>query len=103
MFGGMNMIYSMEESHFMAFMYRMRTIDRWSLMRCHEKENVAEHTLNVCLIAHMLSIIAKEHFGKELPTEKIMLHALMHDASEIFTADCPAVTKRANEEINSQY
>jgi len=35
------------ESHFLAYLYRLRHIERWSLMRNTTRENVAEHSYHV--------------------------------------------------------
>ncbi|SDO17796.1 5'-deoxynucleotidase YfbR [Paenibacillus sp. yr247] len=90
-------------SHLFAHLYRLRNIKRWSLMRNLQPENVAEHTLNVALIVHALCSIARDVFGKDVPTEKIVLAACFHDASELFTSDVPTPVKYHNEDILKQF
>ena len=41
-------------SHFFACLDRLRLIQRWSLMRNIEKENLAEHSLQVAFVAQAL-------------------------------------------------
>ena len=42
----------MEESHFFALLGRMKYIQRWSLMRNTEVENLQGHSLETAMIAH---------------------------------------------------
>lgn len=44
-------------SSFFAFLKRMRFINRWSLMRNTEIENIQEHSLEVAMVAHNLGAI----------------------------------------------
>jgi 5'-deoxynucleotidase len=87
------------ESHFFAYLYRLRYIERWSLMRNVMKENVAEHSFHVALLTHGLCSIANEIFGKHVPIEKIVTKALFHDVTEVFTGDIPTPVKHHNKEI----
>lgn len=47
-------------SHFFACLDRLRLIQRWSLMRNIEKENLAEHSLQVAFVAQALAIIKNQ-------------------------------------------
>jgi 5'-deoxynucleotidase len=85
--------------HFLAYMYRLQHIDRWSLMRNSQRENVAEHTFHVALLAHALCTIAKNVFHKEVPTEKVVCATLFHDATEVITGDIPTPVKHHNADI----
>ncbi|MEF3303803.1 5'-deoxynucleotidase [Paenibacillus sp. GYB003] len=87
------------ESHFFAYLYRLRYIERWSLMRNSVKENVAEHSFHVCLLVHALCTIANDVYGKKLPTEAIVTEALFHDTTEVFTGDIPTPVKHHNPNI----
>ncbi|GAA3401629.1 5'-deoxynucleotidase [Paenibacillus hodogayensis] len=87
------------ESHFFAYLYRLRYIERWSLMRNVVKENVAEHSFHVCLLVHALCTIANTVYGKRLPTEQLVTAALFHDATEVFTGDIPTPVKHHNPNI----
>lgn len=80
-------------SHFYAYMYRLRYIERWSLMRNTVKESVAEHSWQVALLTHALCSIANEVFGKRIPTDQAVVLALFHDATEVFTGDIPTPVK----------
>jgi len=87
------------ESHLFAYMYRLRYIERWSLMRNTTKENVAEHSFHVALLTHMLCTIANEQLGRKVNTEKAVTMALFHDVTEVITGDIPTPVKHHNAEI----
>jgi 5'-deoxynucleotidase len=87
------------ESHLLANLYRLRYIERWSLMRNVMKENVAEHSFHVALITHCLCSIANEVFNKEVNTEKAVTLSLFHDVTEVFTGDIPTPVKHHNPDI----
>ncbi|GAX91580.1 5'-deoxynucleotidase [Effusibacillus lacus] len=91
------------ESHFFAYIYRLRFIERWSLMRNVVKENVAEHTFHVALLTHMLCTIANEVFHKQVPTDNIVSMALFHDLTEVFTGDVPTPVKHHNANILANF
>ncbi|NHN31547.1 5'-deoxynucleotidase [Paenibacillus agricola] len=91
------------ESHFFAYMYRLRYIERWSLMRNVVKENVAEHSFHVALLTHILCTIGNEVYGRNIPTGQIVSMALFHDATEVFTGDIPTPVKHHNPKILSNF
>ena len=81
----------------------MKLIDRWSLMRCTQRENVQEHSLQVAIIAHALTLIKNKYFGGELSPEKVALYAIYHDATEVLTGDLPTPIKYHSDEIRNAY
>ncbi|TMW73442.1 5'-deoxynucleotidase [Alteribacter natronophilus] len=87
------------ESHLLAYFYRLRYIERWSLMRNVMKENVAEHSFHVSLITHTLCTIANHVYGKEIDTEKAVTHSLFHDVTEVITGDIPTPVKHHNSDM----
>jgi 5'-deoxynucleotidase len=91
------------DSHFFAYIYRLRYIERWSLMRNVLKENVAEHSYHVAVLAHALGTIANEVFEKNVPTDRIVSMALFHDATEVFTGDIPTPVKHHNPKILTNF
>lgn len=90
-------------SHFFACLDRLRLIQRWSLMRNIERENLAEHSLQVAFVAQALAIIKNKFFGGQLNADRIAVIAMYHDCSEIFTGDLPTPIKYFNPEITQAY
>ncbi len=93
----------MIKSNFFAFISRMKYINRWGLMRSIKEENVSEHSLDVAVIAHALTIIQKKRLNLEVDSYKTVLYAIYHDASEIFTGDLPTPVKYFNPTIKLAY
>ena len=50
-------------SNFFAMVERMKLIDRWALMNNTGKENIAEHSHTVAVIAHALALIGVTMLG----------------------------------------
>ncbi|PYZ98267.1 5'-deoxynucleotidase [Alteribacter lacisalsi] len=87
------------ESHLLAYFYRLRYIERWSLMRNVMKENVAEHSFHVSLITHTLCTIANDIYGKQVNTDKAVTLSLFHDVTEVITGDIPTPVKHHNSDM----
>lgn len=90
-------------NHFFAYLARMKLIDRWSLMRCTQRENVQEHSLQVAIVAHALATIKNKYFGGKTQPEQVALYAMFHDATEVLTGDLPTPVKYHNSEIRDAY
>lgn len=91
------------QSHFFAYISRMRFISRWALMRNTSPENVQEHSHQVAVLAHALAVIRNEKFGGQVDAGAVAVAALYHDASEIITGDLPTPIKYYNPAINTAY
>ena len=90
-------------SHFFAYISRMRFIQRWALMRNTAPENVQEHSHQVAVLAHALALIRNEKFGGRVDPGLVASAALYHDASEILTGDMPTPIKYDNPAIRTAY
>lgn len=90
-------------SNFFAMVNRMKLIDRWALMRNTSKENIAEHSHSVAVIAHALALIGNKKFGKKYNAERACLLALYHDTTEVITGDMPTPVKYYNDNIKNVY
>lgn len=88
---------------FFAMVNRMKYIDRWALMPNTRKENIAEHSHSVAVIAHALALIGNKEFGKNYNVERVALLALYHDTTEVITGDMPTPVKYYNDEIKNVY
>lgn len=90
-------------NNFFGMLARMKYINRWGLMRNTITENIAEHSLEVAIIAHALAVIGNTYFGKNLNAEHIAVLAIMHDTTEIITGDLPTPIKYYAPEIRDSY
>jgi len=93
-----NKVYS-----FGAMMSRMKYIKRWALMRNSTRENISEHSLEVAMVAHLLAVIGKVRFDKNLDAEKAALIGMYHDSTEIITGDMPTPIKYYNDEMRDTF
>lgn len=88
---------------FFAYIFRMRYIARWALMRNTRTENVQEHSYEAAVLAHALAVIGRDVFHKDLEPDKIATAALFHDAPEIITGDMPTPIKYYNPSLKNAY
>ena len=90
-------------NNFFGMLSRMKYINRWGLMRNNINENIAEHSLQVAIIAHGLAVIGNKRFGRNLNAEHIAMMGIMHDTTEIITGDLPTPIKYYVPEIRDAY
>ena len=90
-------------NNFFGMLARMKYINRWGLMRNTINENIAEHSLQVAIIAHGLAVIGNKRFGRNLNAEHIAMMGIMHDTTEIITGDLPTPIKYYAPEIRDAY
>jgi 5'-deoxynucleotidase len=83
-------------SHFFAYLYRLRLIQRWVLMRSAIPESVGEHSFQVALLTQALCSVANTIYGKDVDVGQAVILALFHDAEEVVTGDIPAPVKHHN-------
>ena len=88
---------------FFAYIFRMRYITRWALMRNTRTENVEEHSYEVAVLAHALAAIGRDVFHKDADPDRAAAAALFHDAPEIITGDMPTPIKYYNPAIKDAY
>lgn len=91
------------QSHYYAFLSRMKNIYRWGLMRNTKSESLSEHSYEVALIAHALAVINNVRFSGNVSPEKCAAAALFHDTGETITGDMPTPIKYYNDEIKTEY
>ena len=90
-------------NYFFGMLARMKYINRWGLMRNTKTENIAEHSLEVAIIAHALAVIGNTYFEKKIDAEHIAMLGVMHDTTEIITGDLPTPIKYYAPEIRDAY
>lgn len=66
-------------------------------------ENIAEHSLQVAMIAHILAVIKNKYFNGQVNADRCALLALYHDASETITGDLPTPIKYFNHEMRGVF
>lgn len=91
------------QSHFYAYMARMKFVRRWNLRRNTLAENDQEHSLQVAMIAHALAVIRKKRYGGAVDLEKLMLLAVYHEAPEVITGDVATPIKYFNPGIKDAF
>ena len=89
--------------NFFAYMARMKLIQRWSLMKANERENIAEHSAQTAHIAHALAIIKNRLYGGEIDANYVTTLAIYHEASEVITGDLPTPIKYYNPKIRDAF
>ena len=90
-------------NNFFGLLSRMKYINRWGLMRNTNPENIAEHSLDVAVIAHALAVIGNTYFDKNLNPWRIAMLGVMHDSTEIITGDLPTPIKYFAPQIRDAY
>jgi 5'-deoxynucleotidase len=91
------------KSAFLAWILRMPLIKRWALMHTVKQENVAEHSHQVAVIAHLLALIRNTYFGGDLNPERAATVALYHEVSETKLQDINHVTKYHNPDLTREF
>ena len=81
----------------------MPLIKRWALMHTVKRENIAEHSQQVAVIAHLLTVIHRQKFNGTLSPEKAATIAIYHEISESKLQDLNHVTKYHNPEITREF
>ena len=89
--------------NFFAYLYRMRSIERWNLMRSTVKENVSEHSHSVAVLAHALGVVNNLVFKGNVDPDRLAVYALFHETSEVMTGDLPTPIKYYNPDIKTAY
>lgn len=92
-----------KQSPFLAWIFRMPLIKRWGLMHCVKPENVAEHSQQVAVVAHLLCVIKNVRYGGNLNPDKAATLAIFHEVSETKLQDLSHVVKYHNKEFTKQY
>ncbi|RZP96423.1 5'-deoxynucleotidase [Vibrio vulnificus] len=91
------------QSTFMAWVTRMPLIKRWALMHCFQEENVSEHSHQVAVIAHLLTVIKNKRYGGNLNPEKSAVTAIYHEISETKLQDINSKTKYHSPEFTAAF
>ncbi|GAA6206133.1 MULTISPECIES: 5'-deoxynucleotidase [Thalassotalea] len=93
----------MKQSAFLAWTTRMPLIQRWGLMHTFQPENVSEHSHQVAVIAHLLTVIKNKKFKGNLLPEKAATIAIYHEISETKLQDLSSKVKYHNPEFTKEY
>lgn len=88
---------------FFAFLNRMKYIQRWSLMKSTDVENISEHSQQVALIGHSLAVINNVIFNGDANPDRVCALAIFHEATEVITGDLPTPIKYFNASLNTAY
>jgi len=91
------------KSTFLAWILRMPLIKRWALLHSIKKENIAEHSHQVAVIAHLLTVIKNQYFDGQLRAERAATIAMYHEVSETKLQDINHVTKYHNPDLTKEF
>jgi 5'-deoxynucleotidase len=91
------------QSHFYAYISKIRWLQRWGLKRNVINENVMEHSWEVATITHALGVIRNQQFGGTLDVNAVVVAALYHDCGEVITGDMPSPIKYHSPAITQAY
>jgi len=81
----------------------MKYIQRWSLMRNTEVENLQGHSLETAMIAHQLGVLRNTYFDGAVDVNRLAVLAMYHDVSEVFTGDMPTPIKYFDPKLRELY
>ncbi|MDP7591200.1 MAG: 5'-deoxynucleotidase [Litorilituus sp.] len=93
----------MKNSSFLAWILRMNLIKRWSPMHLVKEENVAEHSHQVAVIAHLLATVRNVYCGGDINPERAATVALYHEVSETKLQDINHVTKYSTPALTEEF
>ena len=93
----------MNNSSFLAWILRMNLIKRWSPMHLVKEENVAEHSHQVAVIAHLLATIRNVYCDGDINPERAATVALYHEVSETKLQDINHVTKYSTPALTEEF
>lgn len=91
------------DNTFLPLIFRMRYINRWSLMFNTEQEDLMQHTAECAFLVHFLATIGNRCFEKQYDADRLAVCALFHDAPEVLTGDLPTPVKYYNDEMKTIY
>ena len=91
------------DNTFLPLIFRMRYINRWSLMFNTEQEDLMQHTAECAFLVHFLATIGNRCFEKQYDADKLAVCALFHDAPDVLTGDLPTPVKYYNDEMKTIY
>lgn len=90
-------------SHFFAYISKIRWLQRWGLKRNAVSENVMEHSWEVSVITHCLALLRNRYYGGDVDVNAVVVAALYHDCSEVITGDMPSPVKYHSPAITEAY
>lgn len=85
-----------------GFFDRMSDVVRYSWTKVLNKENLAEHTYYVSIIADGIAEDLEKKFDLEIDRYKVLKYALYHDIEEAFTWDIVTPVKYKSEILRDQ-
>lgn len=86
-----------------GFFDRMSDVIRYSWTKVLNKENLAEHTYYVSIIADGIAEDLEKQFKIDIDRYKVLKYALYHDIEEIFTGDIVSPVKYKSESLRKQF
>jgi 5'-deoxynucleotidase len=107
--GGRKGMSGVKQYSFLGWIFRMPMVRRWSLMRCVEQEDIAAHSMQVSVIAHLLAVIRNKRYadthyhGLLLDPNMAATIGLFHEISETWVGDIVTPVKYSSPELTSAF
>jgi len=86
-----------------GFFDRMSDVIRYSWTKVLNKENLAEHSYYVSIIADGIAEDLENKYSIEIDRYKVLKYALYHDIEEIFTGDIVSPVKYKSKELRLEF
>ena len=86
-----------------GFFDRMSDVIRYSGTKVLNKENLAEHSYYVSVLADSLAEDFEFRFGLHIDRYRVLKYALYHDIEEIFTGDIVSPVKYKSHELRMKF
>lgn len=87
--------------NFYNIMYRLRFIKRWGTSFNNIEEDVAQHSFSVATITHILCLINRDIYKREIDMSDAILYALYHECHETYTSHIVSPVRNSSDHMKA--